>query len=105
MPRFFFHRTDGTFDPDREGTELPDLKAARLEALHYAAASVRDRPDLVWSGSTFRVEVSDDTGMLLSTVIILEIESPAARRHEAPVPGDVFGTRALSSRHTRDVEC
>ncbi|WP_428977746.1 DUF6894 family protein [Lichenibacterium minor] len=79
MPRFFFHRTDGDFDPDREGTELPDLNAARLEAIRYAAATVKDHPIEVWSGTTFRIEVSDDTGMLLSTVIILEIEAPAAR--------------------------
>lgn len=79
MPRYFFHRTDGDFDPDREGTELPDLNAARLEAIHYAAATVKDHPIEVWSPTPFRVEVSDDTGMLLSTVIILEIEAPAAR--------------------------
>ena len=47
--------------------------------MKFAAISVQEHPELVWSGSTFRVEVSDHTGMLLSTVIILEIEAPAAR--------------------------
>ncbi|RYB01412.1 DUF6894 family protein [Lichenibacterium ramalinae] len=79
MPRYFFHRTDGDFDPDREGTELPNLNAARLEAIRYAAETVKDSPDQIWSSTPFRIEVSDDTGMLLSTVIILEIEAPAAR--------------------------
>lgn len=79
MPRFFFHRTDGGLEPDQEGTELPDFQAARIEAVRFAAISVREHPELVWAGSTFRVEVSDETGMLLSTVIILEIEAPAAR--------------------------
>ena len=84
MPRFFFHRTDGGFDPDLEGTELPDLTAARLEALRFAAATVKDHPEQVWAGSPFRVEVSDETGMLLSTVIILEIDTPAARGLRQP---------------------
>ena len=84
MPRFFFHRTDGGFDPDLEGTELPDLTAARLEALRFAAATVQDHPEQVWAGSTFRVEVSDETGMLMSTVIILEIDAPAARGLRQP---------------------
>lgn len=79
MPRFFFHRTDGGIDPDQEGTEMPDLDAARIEAVRFAADSVKESPELVWSGSTFRIEVSDETGMLLSTVIVLEIEAPAAR--------------------------
>ncbi len=75
MPRYFFHRTDGDFDPDREGTELPDLDAARLEAIKYAAETVKDSPDQVWSSTPFRIEVSDDTGMLLSTAVIPQ-ESP-----------------------------
>ena len=79
MPRYFFHRTDGGFEPDREGTELRDLNAARLEAIRFAAATVKDHPEQVWSSTPFRIEVSDHTGMLLSTVIILEVEAPAAR--------------------------
>ena len=79
MPHYFFHRTDGGFDPDREGTELPDLTAARLEAVRYAAGTVRDHPQYVWDGKDFRIEVSDDSGMLLCTVIIMGIDAPAAR--------------------------
>ena len=79
MPRFFFHRADGGFDSDNEGTELPNLDTARTEAVRYAAELVRDRPDYVWNGKDFRVEVSDDTGMLLCTVAILGFDAPAAR--------------------------
>lgn len=79
MPRYFFHCTAGIFGQDREGTELPDLVTARLEAVRFAAGIVKDRPECVWNETTFRVEVSDETGMLLTTVMVLGIDAPAAR--------------------------
>jgi hypothetical protein len=47
MPTFFFDVTDtGQRFPDAAGTELPDLKAARLEALNTLAQIARDKlPD------------------------------------------------------------
>ena len=36
MPRYFFNLDDHPDDPDLEGTVVPDLAAARTEALHYA---------------------------------------------------------------------
>ena len=79
MPRYFFHRADGVFDPDEEGTELPDLAAARIEAIRFAAASIKDQPEEVWKGHNFRIEVSDEEGMLLCTVVILGLDASAAR--------------------------
>lgn len=87
VPRFFFHHTDGGFDPDNEGTDFPDLATARVEAVRYAAEVVRDRPDEVWSGDTFRIEVSDEHGMLLCTVVILGLDAPAARGVRRPRGG------------------
>ena len=84
MPRFFFHRADGVFDHDDEGTELPDLAAARIEAVRFAAEFMKDKPQEVWKGHNFRIEVSDDQGMLLCTVVILGIDAPAARGVRAP---------------------
>ena len=79
MPRYFFHRTDGGFLPDRDGTELHDLETARVEAVQFAAGTIRDHPDYVWDGRDFRVEVADEAGMLLCTVIVLGIDAPAAK--------------------------
>ena len=58
---------------------MPDLATARTEAIRYAAATVKDHPDEVWIGDTFRVEVSDEGGMLLCTVVILALDAPASR--------------------------
>lgn len=79
MPRYFFDRRDGGFDPDDDGTELPDLDAARIEAVNFAAGTIRDRPDYVWDGKEFRVEVSNEEKTLLYTVIVLGIDAPAAK--------------------------
>ena len=84
MPRFFFHHTDGKFDPDDEGTVVPDLATARVEAVRYAAELVRHSPDEVWAGDTFRIEVSDEDGMLLCTIVILSLDAPAARGVRKP---------------------
>ena len=84
MPRFFFHHTDGAFDPDDEGTVFPDLATARVEAVRYAAEVVRESPHEVWSGETFRIEVSDEQGMLLCTIVILGLDAPAARGVRKP---------------------
>ncbi len=83
MTRYYFHRTDGGFDPDTEGTELPDLDAARVEAVRYAAGTVRDHPDYVWDGNDFRIEVTDEGGLLMCTIVILGIDAPAVRGGEA----------------------
>ena len=62
MQRYFFHRADGGFDRDAEGTELPDLESARREAVLYAAETLRDRSDWVWSDGELSVEVTDVDG-------------------------------------------
>lgn len=82
MPRYHFHRTDGGFSPDTEGTELDDLTTARKEAVHFAAGTMRDRPDWIWDGKDFRIEVTDDAGLLLCTVVVLGIDAPAVRGGE-----------------------
>ena len=88
MPRYFFHRADGGFDPDQEGTEIPDLATARIEAIRFAAASMLDDPQEVWKGHNFRVELSDEHGLLLCTVVVLGLDAPAARGLRKPGRAD-----------------
>jgi hypothetical protein len=42
MPRFHFDGYDGHHLPDMEGTDLPDVHAARLEAIAAAGELIRD---------------------------------------------------------------
>jgi hypothetical protein len=61
MSRYFFNFTDGQrVYPDPDGAELPDLAAARAEAIMNARALLRRRSSRSLAG--WRVCVIDETG-------------------------------------------
>jgi hypothetical protein len=74
MPLFFFNIRDGyEVDEDEEGIELPDLEAARAEAL----ATVEELRDQLADAGDIQLEITDDTGRRLLTV-------PFSRRSHGP---------------------
>lgn len=82
MPRYFFATADGTREPDDVGTELPNLATARVEAIKYAGEVLSDHPEIIWDGEDFRVEVSDEDGLMLFTVITMAMSSPSTAVHK-----------------------
>ena len=69
MPRYFFHVVDGYESLDKEGTELPDLTAARNEAVTMSGQILRDGGGAtLWSGTPWRLWVTDGTGATLFTL-------------------------------------
>jgi len=60
MPRFYFHTEDGRRYPDEEGTELPDVEAARTEATRILAELLKEQPRELWDTGRLRVEVTDE---------------------------------------------
>lgn len=67
MPRFHFHVLDGSAVTDIEGLELPNIAAARTEAIRLAGAVLKDyRGDDIWRGKPWQIVVNDspapDTG-------------------------------------------
>jgi len=65
MPRYFFNIRDGyDVDEDEEGIELPDLEAARAEAL----ATVEELRDELADAGNIELEITDETGRRLLTV-------------------------------------
>lgn len=65
MPRYFFNIRDGhDLDEDDEGVELPDIEAARAEAL----ATVEELRDQLTDAGNIELEITDDTGRRLITV-------------------------------------
>ena len=80
MPRYYFNVQDGCSGIDREGTELRDVHSARSEALCLAGAIIDDagrRGDL---GQEWRVEVTDDTGLMLFRMDFIVVESAAVSK-------------------------
>jgi phage terminase large subunit-like protein len=75
---YFFHIAGAHYDPDAEGCELPTMSDARLMAAKHAGELIRDRPGLAWTGEELRVEVTDENQLVLVTVIIIGVDSPAA---------------------------
>lgn len=78
MPIYHFHVHDGRAWPDAEGTEFPDLVAARGEAANRIAALLQDDAETFWNGEPWRMEIANSDGLTLLTVMFLATISPLA---------------------------
>lgn len=76
MPRYFFHSADGRRNPDPDGVELPNDRAAQRAAVSYLGAALGDDPDMLWHKGQWRVEVTDETGRLKWTVVAMALDAP-----------------------------
>lgn len=84
MSRFFFHLNDGTEHPDRLGSDLPDLEAARGHAAAYLGGLLRHGGESVWNGEDWRLNVADETGLVLLTIHLFAFESAAGKQLARP---------------------
>ena len=62
MPRYFFHVSDGAEFPDPEGVVLPDVSAARVQAIETAGAMLKEHGPTFWGGGEWRMTVADQSG-------------------------------------------
>jgi len=70
MPRYFFHSRDGGLYHDPDGAELPDLRAAGLEAVRYLAELLREEPDGFWRAGELQLTIADAEGAALCVLIL-----------------------------------
>ncbi len=75
MPNFYFHTEDGRPFRDREGVELPDLDAARREAVLAFSEILKAQAATFWSEGLLRMSVCDEAGM---TLFLLEVTATTA---------------------------
>lgn len=68
MPRYFFNIHDGRDIPDEEGTELPDLDAAKKLAVEVAGETLRDCGAEFWNIQDWQLDVTDEMGLQVATV-------------------------------------
>ncbi|MDG4895536.1 hypothetical protein P9272_18360 [Mesorhizobium sp. WSM4976] len=69
MPIFHFHVDNGEFNPDDQGVDLPDLDAARQEAVRAAGEMINDSKQHFWEHMTpWIMNVTDDQDRLLFTL-------------------------------------
>ena len=90
MPRFHFNVHDGHDIKDGEGVELLDFSTARREAIRLSGAILEDEADQFGAGEDWRLEVTDETGLILFLMTFSIMQSPAV-----PLPR-TKGTARLS---------
>lgn len=76
MPRFHFNIHDGKSILDEEGTVLPDWQTARIEAVRLAGRILQDEAQSIALGEDWRIEVTDDAGLILFQMTFLVVEAP-----------------------------
>jgi hypothetical protein len=69
MPRYYFHVVDGHNITDNEGTEFPNLRHARAEAIRLAGAILRDEGDTFWDGTEWHMNVTGDVTLTGNTAL------------------------------------
>ena len=77
MPRYFLHIDELDTDPD--GTELPDLEAARREAVLSAREMLAEWIILGADDIPTRIVITDEEGSLLSVVHFRDVLPRALR--------------------------
>ncbi len=68
MPRYFFHFHDGTDQPDLEGTELPDARAARNEAVVFMGEKLKELDGDFWPEGEWRIRVADEADRTVCSI-------------------------------------
>ena len=74
---YFFNIAGAIYDPDVEGVELATMSDARVAAARHAGELLRDRPGVIWEGEELRIEVTDARQLVLFTLIVMGVDSPA----------------------------
>jgi hypothetical protein len=86
MPRFYFHVFNHVVAMDEEGTELPDLEAAREQALEGARELVCESIHKGELNLDHRIEVTGEAGEKLLTISYRDAFTLTG---EAPTPRPV----------------
>ena len=82
MARYFFHVCGDAPDLDNEGTELASINVVRRGATEFAARYLLDHVDAYWYAEGWSVEVTDDQGLMLFSLvfdIVAASATPIAR--------------------------
>jgi len=75
--RCFFNLAGAIYDRDVEGYEVASIDQARVLAAQHVAEVIRDRPEAVWAGEEVCLEVTDEHQLILFTIIVVGVDSPA----------------------------
>jgi hypothetical protein len=74
VARFHFHLNP---ERDDQGLELPDVAAAKCEALDFAARHICDDSNAFWDREAWSLTVTNEMGLTLLQLQIVATQSPA----------------------------
>lgn len=77
--RYYFHIAGAVEQLDKDGKEIASLSDARIEAVRFASDYLRNRPEIIWMGEEFRVEVCGEEKDCLFTFIAVGVDTPAQK--------------------------
>ncbi|TGX52659.1 hypothetical protein E5A73_13500 [Sphingomonas gei] len=58
--------------------ERDDQKALRIEVARFVGELLRDHADKIWEDKDWRVDVTDESGLILFIMNLMVTDSPAA---------------------------
>lgn len=76
MSRYFFHLTHSAEIRDETGVELENLHSAKCHAVKMIADTLCEQPEKFWESETYRVNVSDNKGLMLLSVEMVSFLAP-----------------------------
>ena len=77
LPRFLIQAQRGTEPLAPESITLPDIAAARREAVCYAGELLREEADRLQSSGEWTITVADETALTLFSITLLWTGAPA----------------------------
>jgi hypothetical protein len=78
MATYYFHIRDGYDQRDEAGAVLPDIAAARRQAVQVLSEMLREQPDRFWGDRRLEVVVSDETDLILFVLKVTATIAPGA---------------------------
>jgi hypothetical protein len=81
MAIYHFDVEDGQHFPDPIGADLPDLDAARDEALRRSVILLATRKKDFWQGHSWKMTVTDDEGHVQFALNFLAVSSPLTKEY------------------------
>ena len=67
MPRYFFNVLDRSAEPDRDGSEFPDILAAQIAAVRLCGELIKEMDGKFWDEPTWRLQVTSHDNRILLT--------------------------------------
>ena len=67
---------DDALPRDKEGVEIRDLAKAKAEAIVFVGESLKDKPQDLCRNASFQVDVTDDKGLILFSVVAITVDAP-----------------------------